>query len=266
MALKAQITKDEHAKLADALKGEYQAQSDGSYLLAVEGVNGYSLENVVGLKSSLSEEREKAKKLEARMSALADLDPDKARDAMSKVEKMSKWTPEEKVAEQIKSHVSQIEAKYTAELKAEKDRASKLDSAVRGLVVDSEVQRVLAGKGSAKLLLPAIRDRIRVEEKDGKFVPLVLDEKGNPRITMKSGSSDPMGIEEFVMGLKSDPELAHAFFGTGHSGTGASGRAGGGPGAGGRFTLTAEQAKDRDVWKRTSEAAKQAGAQVEIVD
>lgn len=265
MALKALLTKEEHAKLADALKGEYQAQSDGTYLLAIEGVNGYSLENVTGLKASLSEEREKAKKLEARMTALADLDPDKARDAISKVEKMSKWTPEEKVQEQIKAHVAQIEAKYQAELKAKSDREGKLDSAVRRLVVDSEVQRVLAGKGSAKLLLPAIRDRIRVDEKDGDFRPVVLDEKGNPRITMKSGSSDPMGIEEFVMGLKTDPELAHAFYGSGHSGTGASGRAGGGGGAQ-SFVLTREQALDRATYKRAAEAAKAAGAELQITD
>lgn len=265
MALRALITKDEHAKLAEALRGEYQAQSDGTYLLAVEGINGFSLENVTGLKASLSEEREAKRKLEARMTALGDIDPDKARDALSKVEKMSKWTPEEKVAEQIKAQIEQIERKYMAEIKTKDERLGKLDGAVRGLVVDSEVQRVLAGKGSAKLLLPAIRERIRVEEQDGQFRSVVLDDRGNPRITMKSGSNEQMGIEEFVLGLKSDPELGHAFFGSGHSGTGASGTSGGGGGGTGRFVLRESEARDHDRYRTMRAEAEKAGKSVEVV-
>lgn len=266
MALKALISKDEHAKLAEALKGEYQAQADGTFLLAVEGVNGFSLENVTGLKASLSEERESKRKIEARIAALGDLDPDKARDALSKVEKMSKWTPEEKVQEQLKAQIAQVESKYQTELKSKEDRASRLDAAVRGLVVDSEVHRVLAGKGSAKLLLPAIRDRIRVEEKDGRFTPVVLDDRGNPRITMKSGSSDPMGIEEFVMGLKADPELGHAFFGSGHSGTGAAGSSGGTGSGAGKFTLRESEIRDNhERYKQVRAEAEKAGQTVQIV-
>lgn len=266
MALKALISKEDHAKLGDALKGEYQPQADGTYLLSVEGVNGFALENVTGLKNTLATERENARKAGELVSKFGDLDPEKARDALGKVEKMSKWTPEEKVADQLKAQVAQVEGKYTAELKSKAEREAKLHGIVTKLLVDSEVRRVIADKGSATLLLPHMRDRIRVEERNGEFVPVVVDEKGTPRISMKSGSSDPMGIEEYVLSTKNDKDLSHGWFGSGHSGSGAAGSSSSGAGGGGRFSISEADARaDPRAYQKVRAEAEKAGQQVEVI-
>ncbi|MCC7172589.1 MAG: hypothetical protein IT459_19230 [Planctomycetes bacterium] len=67
--------------------------------------------------------------------------------------------------------------------------------------------------------MPFVAPHLKVEHgTDGKPRVLVVDDKGNPRITKKSGSAESMGLDEFVLSLRNDKDLAGAFYGTGMKG------------------------------------------------
>ena len=71
--------------VAESLKGFYKDREAGGFMLQVDPVGGFSLEDIGGLKNTLSETREKLKKARDRLDAFGDLDPSKARDALTKV-------------------------------------------------------------------------------------------------------------------------------------------------------------------------------------
>lgn len=270
MSLKAIISAEEHGKLAKELQGEYSQAKDGRFVLAVDPVDGWGLEDVAGLKTTLAKEREAAKKSAELLEAFKDLDPKAARDALTKVEKMKDWTPDEKVKETIKAREDVLTRAHAEEVKKLSDRNAFLTGALSEHLIDAEVGRALNGKASVELLLPIIKGKTRVDEKDGKFQVVVLDESGTPRMTMKRGadgrtSTDNMGLEEFALSLKENPKYAPAFFGSGHSGSGAAGSSSGGSGGSGRFTITESRARDPQEYQRVRAEASKAGAQVEVV-
>lgn len=271
MALKAIISQDEHAKLPDALKGEYVAGKDGRYTLQVSAVDGYALEDVSALTRALSTERENASSYAAKLEKLKDLDPDAARDALQKIAKMKDWTPEEKVREQMKAREEALRTEFEKALDPVKKEKDRYWSEVQNLLVRSEAMRALAGKAEPELLLPIIEKRARVVERDGKFVAQVMDDNGAP---MMHATKDAQGrtvvvdmpLEQFALSLKDNPRYAPAFFGTGHSGSGAQG-SGGGKGGGSQFRMTDAEARNdpRKYQALRAEAAK-AGQSVQIVE
>lgn len=117
MALKAKLTKAEHDALAEPLKEHYKASGD-DYVLDAEGV-----EDVSGLKSALEKEkkerRELKTKLEAEAARFKDIDPERARAALAKVQEID----EKHLIDQgefdrlLKKRSDEFEAK-----EAEKDR------------------------------------------------------------------------------------------------------------------------------------------------
>lgn len=271
MALKAIISQEEHAKLPDALKGEYQAGKDGRMTLQVNPVDGWGLEDVTALTRALSTERENASKYAAQLDGLKDLDPAAARDALSKVAKMKDWTPEEKVREQIKLREESLRGEFEKSIGEEKKKSDRYLSEVNNLLIRSKAMSALAGKAEPELLLPIIERRSRVVERDGKFVAQVLDDNGAP---MMHATKDAQGrtvvvdmpLEHFAMSLKDNPRYAPAFFGTGHSGGGAQG-SGGGTRSGGQFTITESEAReDPRKYQAIRAEAEKSGQRPQIVE
>jgi len=95
---------------------------------------------------------------------------------------------------------------------------------------------------------------------DGKLV--ARDEKGNP-LFGKDGKS-PRTMDEWLDGMKET--APHWFAKSQGAGNGGNTPGGNTPGADGRFTLTREQAKDRNVWNQAKAEAAKAGATVTVVD
>src|SRR5690606_22284973 len=85
-------------------------------------------ENVSGLKSALGKTQEEAKTLKQRMTAFADLDPDAAREAMTKLEELRNAIPEDKVKDRIASLETQLKTKHEKEAKALREQADRLRS------------------------------------------------------------------------------------------------------------------------------------------
>jgi hypothetical protein len=222
--------------IAEALKTEYvkieaghplAAKHLGKFALKVDAVDGVALEDVQGLKNSLSASRQERDEWKKKVLALGDdFDPEVAKAAMAKVKEMENWKPDDKVREQIESAKKQLADKHGKEVGDLKTSLTQREREIEQLLIDAEATRAITEmKGSVKLLLPAIKGACKVvRDADGKLAVQVLQPDGkNPRLSAKAGSTENMTIAEFVESLKSDESYAPAFSGTGARGTGATG-------------------------------------------
>lgn len=261
MALKAML--ESLDGIDESLRSHY-AEQDGKFVLDVEPVGTVALEDVGGLKSSLGKEREDRRKLERQLEAFKDIDPAKAREALEKVGEMADWTPEDKVREQIAAREKQLLEKHAKEIEARDSSVKHLTAQIEKHLVEAAATSALGKhKGNVELLLPHVKAHTRVEkDADGNFVARVVGPDGNVRVTMKQGSTDPMGIDEFVGSMRENPTFAPAFEGTGQSGSGASGQSGGAQPRTG--TVRTVKASDQAALNANLEAI--AKGEVEVVD
>lgn len=249
MALKAIVQSLDD--VPEVMREHYKDRTEGGYVLQVEAVSGFSLEDVSGLKDTLSSTREKLRKNREKLEAYGDLSPESAKDSAQKVIDMANWTPEEKVQQQIKAREQQLMERHSKEIR---DRDTKLDnlktSLEKNLITTAASAAITRHKGVPELLLPVVQRSVRMVEHNGEFIAQVIDDRtGDPMISRKSGSTDPMSIDEFVEGLKSTPEFGRAFEGVGATGSGAIGSTSAG-GVKGKGRL---QSKDQDALNRSIE-------------
>jgi len=218
MALKAIL--DNLDGLAEDVAKEYKKRDDGKFVLDVTSVDGFELAEVSKLQSALSKERENNRKSTDLLKKFGDLDPDKASEAIAKVEEMATWTPEQKVKEQIEAVKASIIEAHGKEKSGLEEKLSKLTKSLEeAKIVSVATQAVAEQKGSVRLLMPHVRQQTRLREVDGTFVVEVLGADNNPRLTGSDGH--PMTITELVAEMKTQNDFASAFEGTGATGSGA---------------------------------------------
>lgn len=229
MAIKAIVTKLEDEP--EALR-EHYAEKDGKFVLSVDPVDGFALEDVSGLKSALGAERTERERLQTQVVKFKDIDPDKAREALAKLEELGNIDPAkeaDKLANtKFEAAKAQLLEKHTADLSQRDDRITRLTGAMDKLVRQAAATAAIAeAKGSVELLLPHVLASTRVKETDeGEFVVEVVDAKGNVRIGDSKGS--PMDIKGLVAEMRQHETFARAFEGDGHTGTGKETDKGGG--------------------------------------
>lgn len=221
MSLKAVLDKLDDAP--EAVRGFY-AEKDGKFILNVEPVGGYSLEDVGGLKKALEAERGSRKQLEADVVKYKDIDPDRARAALAELEELKKLDPTkeaDKIANtKFEAAKAQLVEAHSKELAPLKERNSKLEATVDKLVRQAQATAALASaKGSVELLLPHVLQHTKViETETGEFAVRVVDANGNERIGDNQGGA--MTLDQLVAEMRSSDTFARAFDGSGHSGTG----------------------------------------------
>tara|TARA_R110002096_G_scaffold69513_10_gene166865 strand:- start:1101 stop:1907 length:807 start_codon:yes stop_codon:yes gene_type:complete len=263
--MKAIITNEERDALDDSLQSHYSPIEDGKHLLNVDPVDGFALENVEGLKSSLSKERGNTRDTLSALKAFEGLDAAEARAAIEKASEMDGWTPQDKVAEQIARREKQLIAKYDKDSKEMGESNAHLTSQLeKHLVEASAITALTKHKGSVELLLPHVKSSTRVErDGSGNFVARIVDRDGHPRISMKTGSQEPMSIDELVEGMKSNDTFAPAFAGSGATGSGSAGNRTGSA-VNGRHVLSFEDSRDPVKYRMAKQRADAAGSQLEI--
>ncbi|MCO4316334.1 hypothetical protein M8997_003995 [Phyllobacterium sp. 21LDTY02-6] len=242
MALKAILASLEGVD--DATKALY-VEKDGKFVLDVEPVDGFSLEDVSGLKTALGKERTTREKLEKDVVKFKDLDPDKARTALLELEELKKLDPAseaDKIANtKFEAAKAQLLQKHEGEMGEIKTRNGFLESQIGALLIDNAATLALAeAKGSVDLLLPHVRAHTRVKEIDGKFVVEVVDKDGNAKIADSKGT--PMDIKGLVAEMRQSDTFGRAFEASGNTGTGKQpGNGGGGGQQKGNFGGTREE-------------------------
>lgn len=160
-----------------------------------------------------------AKRAKALAAKYKDVDPDEYRS----LKQQAAEAAQKKAIEEgnLESWKKQFQDQFAKEKEPLVNENKNLRSALERRLVDAEATAALAAaKGKTKVLLPHIKASVKVVEEDGEFVVQVVDSKGNPRIGDAKGNL--MTISQLVEELKSDPEFAQNFEGTGSSGGGAS--------------------------------------------
>lgn len=206
----------------EAARGFYK-QADGGFVLDVEPVNGFALEDVTGLKTALGKERSTRERLERDVVKFKDIDPDKAREALARLDELSKLDPAkeaDKIANtKFEAAKAQLLQRHEGEIAEREKRIGHLTKAVEELMVDAVATQALAeAKGSVELLLPHVRSHTRVKEADGKFVVEVVDRDGNARIADAKGTL--MDIKGLVAEMRASDVFGRAFEASGNSGSG----------------------------------------------
>jgi hypothetical protein len=267
MALAAVVNQEAFDGLTDEIKKEYKKQSDGMFLLDVTPVSDFALENVKGLKSGLSKERMAREAAEKKLKDFGDLDPDKSRDALTKLEEMANWKPDEKVKEQIEAIKNQLVEKHKGEIGKKDESITSLTNRLKKVLIDSAALQALSthGSKSAKAHMAYIREHVRLKQIGDEFVVEVFDGDGTALISPEAGSSKPMTIDEFVGQMKTDKEFSFGFDGTGASGSGAT-NSSGVQRSGGSHTISIADGKDPGKYRAAKAAAEKAGCQLQIAD
>lgn len=226
------------ASLPTNLQPLYVKGTDGKYKLDdVNHLRGV-LNNVKGENATL-----KGKNSQYQQYAALGLEPD----AIKALIEEKRLADEKKLKDEgdWNSLKQQMEANHQNELKAKQDREGKLLSTINKALVDDQARSVLADpeiSGNPTLLLPLIRDRVKVTETDNGFELQVLQAEGGA--PMLNSSNQPATLKDLFLEMKAKPEYAGAFKGVNQSGGGAppsNGNGGGGGATPSRSKMTAVQ-------------------------
>jgi len=235
MALKAIL--ESLDGIEESVHDHYTETEDGKFRLDVDSVTGWALEDVAGLKKSLATERKgnrEGSSFRKKYERDGDmLDPDEAWNALDKLKELEENPPGDgdkderlqKLTDQYSEKESKLLDKHRKEVEDLKKERDDIDRQLDKTIVDTAI---LAGinkhKGKERWIKPEARQFVKaVKGSDGKKVARVFGSDSEERITTKSGSQDPMSVEEYIGTLKDDPEFADAFDGSGASGSGATG-------------------------------------------
>lgn len=259
MALKAKLTADEFNGMSADVKAFYRQAGD-TYLLDAEGV-----EDVTGLKKVLEEVKGDRAKLREEMnrvrSQYADIDPDKAREALAELQRMSdkKLLDEGKVEELIVARTERMRLDHENQVKNRDRRLSeiesenkKLSSKLSEVLIDTAITSAASKSGVKSTALEDVllRGR-RVWKLDGD-TPKPYQSDGTVMIG-KDGRS-PLTVDEWLASLnQAAPHLFEASTGSGTDSNNGSFRS-----VGRQIVLTRDQARDVQVFRQAqAEAAKQ---------
>jgi hypothetical protein len=261
--------------LDESLQSHYVEQEDGTFRLNVETVGGWALEDVAGLKSSLAKERKNARTYAAELAGFDKdgerLDAEAAWEALTKLRDYEENPPGDnneeiqQLRDQFLAKEKKASDKYQADLDALRTERDAIDALLNDSVIDTAVTAAIAKhEGRQKWLSPYVRKYVKATNggEEGKRVARVIGPDGEERISLKSGSNDPMSVAEFVASLKDDPEWSDAFPGSGATGSGATGsdRAS----SGGTFRISETDAADPAKYRAARKRAAEAGKQLEV--
>lgn len=227
MALKAIL--DSLDGLDEAVQKEY-TEKDGKFYLSVEAVDGFSLEDVSGLKSTLGKTKRALEEATTKVTGFDGLDPVKVKADLAKLEELSGLDPEkeaDKIAEvKIKAANVQLLEKHATEVAAKDTSMGVLKTQLEKVLIVAEATKAISEqKGSIDLLMPHVLASAKLKPLDnGEYAVEVMDSAGNPRIGDAKGT--PMNIPQLVEEMKSSDAFGVAFDGSGQSGGGSNSNSG----------------------------------------
>lgn len=240
----------------------------GKFMPKIKGRDGFELRDVGGLTRTIENERRIRKDAEAKLARLGDLDPDQARAALERLEKLKDALP----ADQLKSHVEQALSSHQKasqkEIEARDKQIARLTKLVNDSLIDARAAMAIEKAGGHRaLLMPHIKSAAALEglDGDGDVVTVLRGEKNEILYSAKDRvNTVPMGLDEYVETLRE--RFPQAFSGGGASGSGASG--GGGDGArGGKVRVRESElpARISELREAAAKAGKSVTDYVEVV-
>jgi len=225
MALKAKVL--DISSLPEAIRALYR-QEDDFFVLDVETVDGFALEDVSGLKSAMQKQRTQINMLKDSMKAFeidgVMMDPAAAQSAMAKVKELGNLSPTELAEQRVKSALEQAGAQFKKQLETKDAEISGLTGHLSSVMIDQAATAALAAKGgNIKLLLPHVKQQVKLVKDDKGYHTQVIDGDGNARIHVASGRTSDMTLEQLIDEMSASTDFAAAFNATAKPGGGSEG-------------------------------------------
>lgn len=222
--------------VAESFRGEYKKGSDGKYTLDVGAVGDWDLQDIKGLKTTASSEREarrewetRATKAEGALVIFNELgDPDKIKADLASYAEIKEINPKKeagKLAKEITDLWTKDQgSKYETTIKELNGKYDRVEKFLTRTLIESEaVKAIAAEKGRVKPLLPHVLSHTRIREADGEYGVEVIEIKDGKEIPRLGDDGKPMTIAALVQELKKDEDFAGNFEGTRASGAGSGG-------------------------------------------
>lgn len=196
--------------LDESLQSHYEKAEGGGYQLKVEG-----LEDTGALKRAKDHEKQARKEAEQAAKELKE----RLAELEAKIEEGGRASAKDK------GDIDALEKSYQEKIgkleKGYQEKISGLQGNLQRILVDNQASTLaneLAVQGSASVLVPHIRARLSVEERDGQFKTVVLDAEGKP---------SAYSLDDLKQEITANPAYAPIIVGSRASGGGASGGSGG---------------------------------------
>jgi hypothetical protein len=200
---------------------ELYSETETGFQLSIEGY-----QDPTKLKSALNSERDAAKRFGKENENWNKLG--KTHDEIAALIAQSEQMADDKAAsagEWDKLKV-QLNDKHIKELASRDDSLVAMQKTVESYLVDAQAASAIAEhKGVTALLMPHVKNLVRVVQVDGEHVARVVDAAGNPQINDKG---DYMTISELVATMRNSEVYGRAFDSNAKPGSGAN------PGSGGQ--------------------------------
>lgn len=180
-----------------------------------------------GLKANRDELLGELKALQDKHKAFDGIDPEEHKALIeAKADAVKKKAEDEGDWQARENQLVELHGKETDTLKAE---LVETKSTIEKLLVDSvAVAAIAEAKGSSKVLLPHVKQHVKVAQKDGEYTVHVVDANGVQRFS--DGNGTAMTITNLVAEMREDAEFARNFEGSGSSGGGSAKSTGGASG------------------------------------
>jgi hypothetical protein len=193
----------------------YSKGDDGKFTLDADLAKRL---DVSGLTSALDKERKANKAsggLLAGWKALGET-PEAVQERLQELTTAAtKGTEGQKVWDKLKAD---LESGHQKVLQAKDLVLKGMQTSLEKYLIDSAATTaILTAKGSATLLLPHVRQNVRVFEEKGEHVVRVVDSDGDPRGDGKGGF---MTIADFITEMRSSADFSRAFEPSGNTGGG----------------------------------------------
>lgn len=236
MAITVSIVADSASELAESLRAHAKEQ-DGKWVVD-KLPDGFSIEDVSGLKKTLQAERTARKESEQLLKPYleAGIAADDVQSAVEALQKMK--AGQLKSSDDIERFKAEIQKKHADELSKRESILQRRTEALRDQMVRGRLAPIIAARGGSDAMdaiLTLAEKNIRVEEdQEGNLVPIVVGSDGRtPLPTKKVGSVDPMGFDELIDTMRESPVTKGLFRAQAAGGSGsASQSAGSGRAAG----------------------------------
>ena len=281
MALKAIANKIEFDTLEEGIQSHYSPDTDNPdvFRLSVTPIDGIVLSNVDGLKTALQKERSQVLSLKSSLSSFDGLNAEEARTAIIDLELLRKEGNGNKNREEIRVELDAtykskfdtdrdvLTKKFSLDLETKEKKIGSLSLQLeRHLIDNSAISAINEASGAVELILPTIRANTAVTTaENGNLSIIVVDDKGQERMSPKAGSSDSMTIDEYVAELKNDSKFARAFKSSGNSGSGATGSSGD-IGSSGEVVLSGADSRDAQKYREADARAKKQNKKLVLRD
>lgn len=225
------------------------AKQEGQVYVVSQLKENWAIEDVGGLKRALSEVRGERDSLKKVASAFDGIDPSAAAEAREALEKLKAGTL--KGSKEIDEFKAAVEKKFTEERTKLEGKLNARTAALRDRMIRGELAPVVAKLGGGEAMdaiLTLASQHVRIEEDaDGNLKHSIVDASGKPRVTKKSGSSEPMGFDELIAEMRDASSTRGLFKAPAAGGSGGGSQTGGAGRAAnpGQQLLSARELLDR---------------------